>query len=98
MKLILGNPGSGKTKRILELSAKNRIPVLCESQARVERVLVKAAGYGYKIPTPICLDELKEGMEVYIDDVKRFMEIALKCKLSGIAVNTSEETEFINLQ
>ena len=31
MKIIFGAPGSGKTKAILELSAKNNIPVLCES-------------------------------------------------------------------
>ena len=48
MKIIFGNPGSGKTKALLELSAKNNIPVLCESAARVQRLLVKAEGYGYK--------------------------------------------------
>ena len=35
MKIIFGNPGSGKTKALLELSEKNNIPVLCESAARV---------------------------------------------------------------
>ena len=42
MKIILGNPGSGKTKKILQMSAENNIPVLCESQARRERLFVKA--------------------------------------------------------
>ena len=47
MKIIFGNPGSGKTKALLEMSAKNNIPVLCESAARVQRLLVKAEGYGF---------------------------------------------------
>ena len=49
MNIIIGSPSSGKTKRILELSAKNNIPILCESKYRVERLIVKAHGYGYKI-------------------------------------------------
>ena len=53
MKIIFGNPGSGKTKALLEMSAKNNIPVLCESAARVQRLLVKAEGYGFKIPSPV---------------------------------------------
>ena len=66
MKIIFGAPGSGKTKALLELSAKNNIPVLCESQARVERLLVKAKGYGYDIPLPITMNSLSEDVkEVY---------------------------------
>ena len=53
MKLILGNPGSGKTKVLLALSEKNNIPILSESDARVQRLLVKASNYGFHIPTPV---------------------------------------------
>ena len=59
MKLIFGNPGSGKTKALLALSEKNNVPILAESDARVQRLLVKAEGYGYKIPAPLTFDEFK---------------------------------------
>ena len=31
MKMIIGEPGSGKTKELLALSSINNIPILCES-------------------------------------------------------------------
>jgi hypothetical protein len=97
MKIIFGNPGSGKTKALLELSAKNNIPVLCESAARVQRLLVKAEGYGYKIPAPLTFDELNDRVaEVYIDDIKRVLEVVLNIKLAGITVN-NDDVEIIDL-
>ena len=98
MKIIFGAPGSGKTKAILELSAKNRIPVLCESQQRVRRLLEKASGYGFEIPMPITIEEIDERVnQVYIDDIKRVLEIALKINLAGITVNQDEECEVSEL-
>lgn len=98
MKLIFGNPGSGKTKALLELSAKNNIPVLCESQARVERLLAKARGYGYDIPLPITVNGLNESVkEIYIDDIKRVLDVVLNASLAGITVNSDENLEVIDL-
>ena len=98
MKIIFGNPGSGKTKALLELSAKNNIPVLCESAARVQRLLVKAEGYGYKIPSPLTVDELNSNVPaVYIDDVKRLLEIGLNIKLAGITINRDDDVEVVDL-
>ena len=97
MKIIFGNPGSGKTKALLELSAKNNIPVLCESAARVQRLLVKAEGYGYKIPAPLTFDELNDKVaEVYIDDVKRVLEAVLNIRLAGITIN-NDALEIVDL-
>ena len=97
MKLIFGNPGSGKTKRLLEMSAKNNIPVLVESDARVQRLLVKAQGYGVKIPAPITINQLNDGIKaVYIDDVKRLVEGVLKVSLQAITVN-NDDLEIIDL-
>ena len=97
MKLIFGNPGSGKTKRLLEMSAKNNIPVLVESEARVQRLLVKAQGYGVKIPAPITINQLNDGIKaVYIDDVKRLVEGVLKVSLQAITVN-NDDLEIIDL-
>ena len=88
MKLIFGNPGSGKTKALLALSEKNNIPILSESSARVQRLLVKASNYGYNIPTPVTVDELNADItEVYVDDVKRLLETLLRVQVGCITVN-----------
>ena len=98
MKIIFGNPGSGKTKALLELSAKNNIPVLCESAARVQRLLVKAEGYGFKIPSPLTIDEINAATPaVYIDDVKRLLEVGLNIKLAGITINREDDVEVVDL-
>ena len=98
MKIIFGAPGSGKTKAILELSAKNRIPVLCESQQRVRRLLEKANGYGYEIPMPITIDEIDDRVTaVYIDDIKRVLDVSLKVNLQGVTVNKDDECEVSEL-
>ena len=98
MKLILGNPGSGKTKALLALSEKHNIPILSESDARVQRLLVKASNYGYNIPTPVTVDQLNDDItEVYVDDVKRLLEILLHVNVGCIAINRDETLEIKDL-
>lgn len=98
MKLILGNPGSGKTKALLALSEKNNIPILSESSARVQRLLVKASNYGFHIPTPITVDELDASItEVYVDDVKKLLETLLRVNLGCITINRDESLEIKDL-
>ena len=96
MKIILGNPGSGKTKELLSLSAEKNVPILCESEARVERLLVKAQGYGYNIPTPVTLDHLNCS-EVIVDDIERFFSCALKVKLTALSVNRDKSVDIEDL-
>jgi hypothetical protein len=98
MKLILGNPGSGKTKALLALSEKNNIPILSESSARVQRLLVKASNYGFHIPTPVTVDELNASItEVYVDDVKKLLETLLRVNLGCITINRDESLEIKDL-
>ena len=98
MKLIFGNPGSGKTKALLALSEKNNIPILSESSARVQRLLVKASNYGFHIPTPVTVDELDASItEVYVDDVKKLLETLLHVNLGCITVNRDESLEIKDL-
>ncbi|MBE6143124.1 MAG: hypothetical protein E7177_03980 [Erysipelotrichaceae bacterium] len=98
MQIIFGNPGSGKTKVLLEMSAKNNIPILVESDARVQRLMVKAQGYGVKIPAPITINQLNDGIKaVYIDDVKRLVEGVLHVDLKAITINRDEECEVVDL-
>ena len=98
MKILLGSPSTGKTKKILELSSTTGVPVLCESTARVERLIEKARGYGFSIPTPVTYDTLNPSIkEVYIDDVKRVLEGIFNVNIAGITVNRDEELEVVDL-
>lgn len=91
MKLIYGDCGSGKTKKILELSSNTKTPILCESEQRKQRLLEKAKGYGISIPVPIVFSEGCEGRDVLVDDPKRLLEAMLHANLTGITVNVPEE-------
>ena len=98
MKLIYGMPGTGKTKELLKLSQDNNVVILAESEARVQRLLVKAAGYGFRIPTPITLDDLNENIkEVYVDDIERFFNVAFNVKVKTITINKDEDLELEHL-
>lgn len=91
MKLIYGSDGTGKTRKILELSSESRIPILCESQNRKQRLLEKAKGYDLSIPMPIVYNECKSDIEVLVDDPKRLLECMFNVKLKGITVNVNDE-------
>ena len=98
MKLILGNPGSGKTKVLLALSEKHNIPILSESDARVQRLLVKASNYGYHIPTPLTVNQLDSSVKaVYVDDVKRLLEALFNIEVECITVNRDDALNVVDL-
>ena len=98
MKLIVGSASSGKTKRLLELSAANQVPILCESIERVERLVVKARGYGYNIPMPLIAEELKADVKlVYIDEIDNLVEKLLKVNVGAVSINKDSIAEFEDL-
>jgi hypothetical protein len=98
MKLIVGSASSGKTKRLLELSASNQVPILCESIERVQRLVVKAQGYGFNIPMPIVADELKANIKlVYIDEIDNLVEKLLKVNIGAVSINKDSIAEFEDL-
>jgi hypothetical protein len=98
MKLIVGSASSGKTKRLLELSAANQVPILCESIERVERLVVKARGYGYNIPMPLVAEELKADVKlVYIDEIDNLVEKLLKVNVGAVSINKDSIAEFEDL-
>ena len=98
MKLIFGNPGSGKTKALLALSEKQNIPILAESDARVQRLLVKASNYGFHIPTPLTVNDLDISVAaVYVDDVQRLLETVLHVNVASITINRDENLEIKDL-
>ena len=92
MKLIIGEPGSGKAKEILALSSINNVPILCESEERVTRLITKAQGYGYKIPTPIVYNQIDDSIKtVYVDDIERLLKAMLPCNVDIITYNAESK-------
>jgi hypothetical protein len=98
MNIIIGSPSSGKTKKILELSAENNIPILCESPERVNRLLVKAHGYGYKIPTPVTVQDLTPNITtVYVDAIDALLASLLPCTVNTFTFNKDDNCNIIDL-
>jgi hypothetical protein len=98
MKLIVGSASSGKTKRLLQLSAANQVPILCESIERVERLVVKARGYGFNIPMPLVAEKLKADVKlVYIDEIDNLVEKLLKVNVGAVSINKDSVAEFEDL-
>ena len=61
-------------------------------------LLVKASNYGYHVPTPVTVADLNaEVKEVYVDDIKRLIEVVLRVNLAGITVNRDDALEIIDL-
>ena len=88
MKFILGAPGTGKTKELLRMSAENKVPVLCESVQRKERLLDRALQYGYIIPVPIVFNEMQDDDRVvYVDDIDRLLTAIFHCKVDTVTLN-----------
>lgn len=96
MNILMGGPGSGKTKELLKLSMENNVPIVCESEGRVKRLLTKAEGYGYRIPIPVLYNELDDTIsEVYVDDIERLLSKLLHCNVGAITLNITK-TSSIN--
>ena len=99
MKYILGAPGSGKTKEILKLSEENRIPILCESAARKERLLQRAMQYGFVIPVPIVFSEVTaKDKVVYVDDIERLLQAMLGVKVDIVTLNLLKPDDVTTLK
>ena len=91
MKLIYGGNGTGKTKRILEMSRDTKTPIMCESEQRRLRLLEKAKGYGIDIPNPVVFSNALKGSKVLVDDPYRLLAAAFDVTLEGITVNVESD-------
>ncbi len=99
MKIIIGANGSGKTKKIIEFSAANNVPILCESKARADRLLQKALGYGIKIPLPIVFEDLKNSpiKVVCIDEINGLIEKVFQVKVEAVTINVDDVKDIQDL-
>lgn len=76
---VIGERGSGKTTKLVKLSAEKQIPILCMSEASKKAIFEKAKNLGISnLPTPVVFEKDYRGFyEVLVDDA----EFILKCLL-----------------
>lgn len=92
---ILTPRGSGKTTRLIKISAETKYPIVCVSENAAKEISDKAISLGIDIPQPVSFHSCKEGFlgksvrGILIDNV----ELLLR-HLAGvpvIAVTASKE-------
>lgn len=59
MKVYNLGRGQGKTARILTVSEYEKRPIICATEDAKHTLLAYAERYGYKIPTPLTVNDLK---------------------------------------
>lgn len=88
MKKIIGEPGSGKTKKLMALCQQENATLVCKNP---EAMLVKAHAYGYKNINIISYyNFLKTSTynqnNAYLDDIDEFLQV-IGCVVSGYGGN-----------
>ena len=87
-KKVIGEPGSGKTKKIMELCANEKASFVCKNP---EAMRVKAHAYGFDNLTILSYGEFItsshfERNNVYLDDIDEFLE-TIGCLVKGFGGN-----------
>ena len=96
---IFGGRGTGKTTKLIEISAEKQIPILCCNDFQRIELMRKATSMGYKIPIPVLLtselkiEDLENGESVLVDDaeviLKRLLK-DLKFNLEGFVISKND--------
>ena len=88
MKKIVREPGSGKTKEIMEYCANENATLVCKNP---DAMRVKVHSYGFKINISSYLDFLQTAdynqNNAYLDDIEDFLKI-IGCNVKGFGGNT----------
>lgn len=84
---IIGEPGSGKTKKLMEYCQEENVPLACKNP---DAMRVKARAYGFKIDIISYQEYLWQTKynkgDVYIDDIEELL-YELKCPCKGFGGN-----------
>ena len=90
---IIGQRGSGTTSKLIEISAKEQIPILTTKIGKYS-IMENANILGYKIPTPIIFeDDNRILTPVLVDNCEIFLAGLLKSfnyDVKGIAFNKKD--------
>lgn len=84
---IIGEPGSGKTKKLIAMCQNENATLVCNNP---EAMLVKAHSYGYHINIISYLDFLQTSdynlNNAYLDDIDEFLKV-IGCNVKGFGGN-----------
>ena len=95
--IIIGGRGSGKTTKLIRMSAENNIYIVCLDRRRALNIAAMAREMGLTIPFPITVEELpitrKSSWftEVYVDDADQVLERLIGVRVSNITLEGNVE-------
>ena len=104
--VIIGKRQTGKTERLIKMSAEKQAPIICYNVAIANEIKRRAKYMHLDIPEPIAASDnrinilLREAMQggaksVLVDDVAVVLANLLGINVSAIAVNTGTGAEGI---
>lgn len=94
MVILYQERGTGKTCTLIELSARNSVPIATPYNA--EYIKSKAEELNLQIPSPITvcnLEDLKGVDKVYIDDMDSLIKKLLPCDVKLVSISVGERLE-----
>ena len=94
MEIIYKERGSGKTKDLIQRSAKNNIPILVATEIEKQNLMLKANVLGINIPFPISIKDLKDNIlereeinSIYIDNADILLPYLLGARVAGMTIS-----------
>ena len=93
---IIGNRGTGKTTKLIEISAEKKIPILCKNSFDKYKIMKKAAIKELEIPTPILFNEKeynKTQQDVLVDELDFFSSCLFEAygyKIKGFTLTKND--------
>jgi hypothetical protein len=110
MRLICGGRGSGKTARLVRMSADTGATIICVNDICVKRTLEIAKMLNVVIPDPVSIDKFLDGglnwqvkSSILIDDADEILRRFLRSRfpIEGMALSGAIETDenkFMNFE
>lgn len=91
--IIGGNNGSGKTTRLLVVSHKRQLPILCSNRHTKKAILESAKELELQIPDPIAVEELGSSVdqfeEILIDDLESVLTVLIGKRVPAMTTRSS---------
>lgn len=92
---VIGSRGQGKTTKLIEISAKTQIPILCMNEFSRNKILKKASTLGiWNLPTPVIfIKDYRGQYRVLVDDAEVVLKSLLQEKgleMSGFSISLND--------
>lgn len=100
MKIIASGRQTGKTTKLIQMSAETGAYIVARSHTHVDYIVATAKQMKLKIPFPLTFWELRyekyygKGIEGFlIDDVDGFLRYSISCPIVAITLTTEEDSD-----